>query len=89
MGENSELKVTVFLLLSVQFSHVLLFATPWTAVCQAGFSVHRQFLELAQTHAFSFFNIFLKELALTSVLEYMAGRMVKEIHPFPVNTVES
>jgi len=57
-----------------------------------GFPVHHQLPKLAQTHAFSFFNIFLLEdikLALASALECMAGRMVKEIHPFPSNTEES
>ena len=32
-------------------SHVHLFATPWTAACQAGFPVLYHLPELAQTHA--------------------------------------
>ena len=36
---------------SVQsFSHVRLFATPWTAACQASQSVHHQLPEFTQTH---------------------------------------
>ena len=35
---------------SVQFIHVQLFATPWTAACP-GFPVHHQLPELTQTHA--------------------------------------
>ena len=40
----------LFLLSAVQsLNHVQLFATPWTAACQASLS-HHQFPELAQTH---------------------------------------
>ena len=42
---------------SVQLiSHILLFATPWTATRQS-FPVHHQFSKLAQTHAHLFGDV--------------------------------
>ena len=38
---------------SVQLlSFVQLFATPWTAACQASLSIHHQLSELTQTHIY-------------------------------------